>query len=356
MNKLQTFMLKCHAIDYIKNNNIKDKYLFYRDKDAKKGSKTFHVESYETIYDIINNTNKAYLYEHYNDTDPAKLFLDIDYKKNNKIKFSEVLNEIINLVDNALKHHKRLNEAKIILKSCSELKHSAHIIYPNVVFESIKQMKQFIIELKSPFVDNHIIDTAVYKTGCFRLYKSSKMNVGIPLTYSKGINYEFVDDKTLFYDTLVRNINYDSKMIHINLPHYGKQNNTNNNINNTINNKTIIPTNYVDNSIDINLLRKYVFLINEKYGENFDGWIKVGMTLYNIGQSSDYFNIWHDWSKQFSSFSNKLDCMNRWNTFKKTNLTIGTIMMFAFECNNNKYKSINKKIYKKNNNYDDYMF
>ena len=350
-SKSNYFPLKKFALNYIKENDIKNQYLFCRDI-TEDSHKEFYVQPYEEIYRLLTNYKEAHLYECFDDTDPTKLFLDIDYKKSNSIKFSDILNEIITLIDTSLEYYGKFNEAKIILKSCSNEKHSAHIIYPNTIFESIKQIKQFVLNLKSPLVENNIIDISIYKTGCFRMYKSSKLKLGIPLIYYKSINYNYVNDKTLYYDTLVKNISHikNTDYISIELPNqqinYNKYNNkfnNDNNINNNINN-------IINNEHDVKMLEQYVFLINEKYGDNYNGWIKIGMALFNCNQTEECFNLWCNWSKQFASFKDISDCRYRWTRFARSNLTIGTIKQCAKECNPEKYKIIN------NYNYDIYMF
>lgn len=350
-NRLNCFPLKQLALQYIENNNIKHQYLFSRDI-SEDGKQEFYVQSYEEIYNIVNNVKEAHLYEYFNDTDPARLFLDIDYKKDNKVKFSSILNEIIQLIDNTLEEHNRFNQAKIILKSCSNKKHSAHIIYPNVIFENIKQMKKFILDINSPLVENKIIDTAIYKTGCFRLYKSSKMKYKIPLIYYKSINYKFIDDKTIFYDTLVRNISHIPKKDYIKIKLEIPEKNTLKMVQYTNESHKIIDN---DEIIDIDILADYVFIINEQYGEKYKDWIKVGMALYNCNQSEECFNLWCDWSKQFAGFSSVNDCKYKWGKFKRHQygFAIGTIKYYARKSNSKKYLKIEQKY---RCDYNEYMF
>lgn len=147
---------------------------------------------------------------------PVKLHIDLDYKtqtadlhKLNKL-FVRLANETIELINKELSDYGIKDPEIIVLKSnqvidkYKENKVSGHIIYNNIVFEDIYQMKIFFLSLKSDLIDKKIIDKNIYRVGCFRMIGCSKKYKNNKLKFLKGINYQKPnDDNDLFNDSLV---------------------------------------------------------------------------------------------------------------------------------------------------------
>jgi hypothetical protein len=79
-------------LDYIKNNNITNLYLFSEDKIIVKDNqeniiKQFYLLDYKTIY-LLSKKKIFHLYENYEANEKIKLFIDIDIKldDNNNIE------------------------------------------------------------------------------------------------------------------------------------------------------------------------------------------------------------------------------------------------------------------------------
>ena len=73
-----------------------------------------------------------------------------------------------------------------------------------------------------------------------------------------------------------------------------------------------------------------------------DDWIKVGMALKEDGYSYDVFR---DWSSQSKEKFSERDCLNAWMSFKKTGISIGTLIWMA---QSNGYTSPDNKYYEEN--------
>jgi len=170
-------------LDYIKNNNITNLYLFSEDKIIVKDNqeniiKQFYLLDYKTIY-LLSKKKKFHLYENYEANEKVKLFIDIDIKlDNNNIEnkdeyFDEIIDKSIKLFIDELKKYDIKDPEIIILKSSSNNKLSSHIIFNDVIFEDIYHMKQFFGNLKSDLIENKIIDEN--KTGHLNPYMIIKL-------------------------------------------------------------------------------------------------------------------------------------------------------------------------------------
>ena len=159
------------------------------------------------------------MYEYFTQRKALKLFFDIDikypeipttYTGKKEAYLDEIIDKSIKLINKQLRKHKIKNTPIMILKSNRQDKLSSHIIYPEVFFEGIPQMKDWIEKLiKNQKMDT--IDMSVYRDGSLRMLWNSKMDYGVTLEYDRGINYTYKDDKTLFMDSLITCCNTSSK-------------------------------------------------------------------------------------------------------------------------------------------------
>jgi putative DNA primase/helicase len=64
------------------------------------------------------------------------------------------------------------------------------------------------------------------------------------------------------------------------------------------------------------------------YCENYSTWIEIGMSLHEL--DGDGLDLWINWS----SMSDKFDyetCLDKWNTFAPNEITLGSLMYYAYE-------------------------
>jgi hypothetical protein len=341
---------KCIELVHIKNQtyyntkkqaindsiNHPNKNLFSGDLTLNTGCKRFYLLTYPELWAIIKGNKQLHYYENYEENQSLRLFIDIDYKikSTNRISYDELLDQVMETIDESLEIYNIKNAQKIILSSNRQDKNSAHIIYPKVYFKSITHMKIFMMDIKSPLITNKIIDPSVYKVGCFRLYLNSKKGINVPLIYYKGINYKYKNPKTVFNDTLLRNINpkeeeYVPIIIQENIPIKTVQQKSIRDIQ-TINNKTV----------NIETLRKYLFLLGEEHGNHYMDWTKIGIIIHNCNSTEEGFNLWDSWSKQFTSYGGRDICAREWNKFRHGPAGLGTLRKLAKDSNPIEYSKL----------------
>jgi hypothetical protein len=340
--RFKHFYTEAPCVEYV--NTQQNLHLFGEDKKAD-GTKQFYAINRATIY-TLSKLKKFHLYEYYGNEQKLKLFLDIDIKPENipetadkQILFDNYINDSIKLIVNKLEEdHGILNPQIIILKSSSDVKLSAHVIFCDVVFRNIREMKVFITEIKSPLIDKGILDKNVYRKGAFRCMWNSKCGKNINLEFYKGIRYEQQDEKKIFYDTLLTCINLNYHTVDIVIPantEFETQKNTKKNKNKNSQMKKVNGINVDVNDTDIKhpvaTLKMYLDILDVKRADAYDTWLKVGMILYGCNPSPECFYLWDEWSKTCGS-DNYMDQnynMYKWNSFKNTNCSIGSLKYLA---------------------------
>ena len=187
-------------------DNEPSKNLFAIDVSFKSGAKNFLFETYQNIYNYIITHEISYFYEDTtfsNNTTGIKLHIDFDYTyvfnteldRNNYIEnfIINITTQINNKIFNTFNIS---NTPHIILVSDTLLKASFHIIYPEIIFKTIYEMKIFLCGIEH-------IDQNIYKIGCFRMMFCSKINKYNKLLYYNSYNYIIPNDKyTLFLAVL----------------------------------------------------------------------------------------------------------------------------------------------------------
>lgn len=353
--RFKHFYTEAPCVEYIKTQ--KNLHLFGEDVSSDM-RKQFYAINYNTIY-LLSQTKKFHLYEYFNDTEPLKLFLDIDIAPKNipehadkQALFDEIIGDSIKLVTDILEiDHNIIKTPIIILKSSSDIKLSAHIIFPSIVFKSIKEMKFFMFDIKSPLIDKGIIDPLVYKKGAFRCIWNSKCGKYITLEYYQSHNYVYKNEESLFLDCLVKNINNDNHKINVIIPENVNitkninkiQQNHNKilQINNGKKNNEIVKTG--TNKISthsVSSLKPYLQILDLKRADTYKTWLDIGMILHNCNPSEECFTIWNEWSKQSSSYSSR-DCnAYKWSSFKLGFFSIASLKFFAKQDNPDLYPDI----------------
>lgn len=162
--------------------------------------KNYFIGTYDEVYAEMKY-NKHY-YEDHSYNNNIKLHLDID---KNEIFTTElerdknaeiIIDDCLNAVNKKLYEvYKIINPRIIIFISNTLNKLSLHLIYPDIVFNSIYDMK-FLLHN----VSLHL-DMSIYGHRCFRLPFNSKKGKNNELIFFKGIYYNKPDDNfQLFLD------------------------------------------------------------------------------------------------------------------------------------------------------------
>lgn len=326
------FVKKDIAINYIQKNKNKKLYLISEDLCTQNGSKCYYALNYDLLYYLVK-TKKFSLYECFEANEKIKLSLDLDVyirdiPKNvdHQIYFDNLINRAINLIEKKLGEHKIDKPEIIILSSNREDKMSAHIIFNNVCFEDVYAIKIFMLSVNSDLINNNIIDLSIYKTGCLRLLWCSKLGKSNNLEFYKAINYEFKDEKQLFMDTLLKNINDKCQLIPIKIPDNIKITRRINKATKTVNINEINQNNL---KTPLNLIKKYLDILNNKRYEKYGDWIQIGMIIFNNHPNKDGFELWNEWSSKSPNYDGRNICAYKWNTFNFNSLSVGTLKYYA---------------------------
>jgi hypothetical protein len=320
---------KLYALNDIENLGC-DKHLFSFDITCSGGYKYFNVLSNNEIFDIITQGNQ-YFYENYEDNQPIKLFIDLDCKMNthNYNKIDDLINDALNEIIPILNEFGYEEIPIIILDATTPIKLSSHIIFPTVIFKTIRHMKHFMTNIKSDLTENKIIDPSVYRVGCLRLLHCSKMGKNNELKFYKSFNYEYTSDKQLFEDTLITNVNQDIKYIvyeDVIIPKVINEHKIIIN-NKVINLKQSLCQQPTDEEIN-NVLDMLPMSFNDEYIK----WIIV----LNIMKGLNKYDLWNNYCKKSTQY-NETENLKYWNNTNNIFIDINYLVYVVNINNKNKF-------------------
>lgn len=341
------------------------------------GSYYIQAEDYNTFLDnytkSLENGEKHYLTEKHRMISPILIDFDFRYKNETKRKYlSHHIYKLINIYISVLNEFISLDNYKIYVleknlpyfdKEKNITKDGIHIIIPNVITKKnlqlfirnkcLEKMKDiFKNEINSENDVDDIFDEAVIDKNNWMMYGSSKPDKEV---YKVSEVYEWknnenilekIEEKKSLKDYVklfsIRNKFKETKIKFEKNPE--EYDNFNESImekeRNLLTNKQILktsPNNRKNESMDIEIIKKFIKILNPKRSENFDSWIKVGWCLRNI----DY-RLLEDWI-EFSKKSGKYEdgeCENKWTHMKEGNLGIGTLRLWARTDNPKDYEKI----------------
>ncbi len=337
---IKKFVKKEQAIIYIQKHPTL--HLFSEDVSVD-GAKQFYTLDYDTVYQLCNK-RLYHLYENLERNERIKLHIDIDIKldkKNNSKKSScqnllnDTVTQAISLLLKQLHPYNIPTPQIIVLNGSTETKLSAHIIFVNIAFHDIVALKFFMLGISSQLITSKIIDLKIYRVGCFRMLWNSKFGKTNRLGFSKGVNYSFLDDEKLFMDCLVKNVNDDTCVVNFIAPNNVK-------IKRHVSSKakTVPATLAVVAQTDpvrVDVLKRYLDLINVSQTDSYDTWLQVGMCLYSCNSTEESFNLWDQWSSCSSSYDCRDVCAYKWNSFRPGCYSLGTLKYLAKSDSPQKY-------------------
>jgi hypothetical protein len=281
--------------------NKTDEQLFAFDVNIN-GAKNFVFNSYINIYDIIKNPNyNSHFHEDNTFAKSIKLYIDIDEDKkfNNELERDKyanfILGNILSKLSIKIYQSFKINDTpSIILISDTLNKLSLHIIYPNIVFNNVYEMKYFINDID-------YIDQAVYRVGCFRMMYCSKFGKDNKLIYFDSRNYKKPnDDYLLFLDACICYTN-NKKPLEYKIKE----------INVKPSNKKIIERNYKYINVDFNKIEKALDKLKENSNE-YIKWLSISFCLKDLYLGVDDKNKVYELYENFSKTSSKYNkCKNK---------------------------------------------
>ena len=168
----------------------------------------------------------------------VKLFYDLEFSiqlngaKNHQEmtkKFMQLIIQYLESVHGATEPGRNV----VVLNSSDAVKYSFHLVFPSIIFEDIRQIKTFNLQMMSSFTEEEkklfqvqkkdgsngsFVDNSVYSSHRnMRLFKSSKYNQSRYLKIQQYGHKEFLnnnyihpnEEKRIFLDSLISNIEED---------------------------------------------------------------------------------------------------------------------------------------------------
>ena len=260
----------------------------------------------------------------------VRLCLDLDIvnddipKNEDRMEyFDKIIRDATRIINKKLKRSEdNLGTPQIIIDdACNDIKLSGHVIYKNMVFEDISLLRRFMHGLKEEYkdkkekylFDNEIIDLHIYDGKTLRLPKNCKYGKTNYLKFYKGINYDNIDDETLFYDSMVIPQYDDFEIVNLYEIEYEKD---------KIIKKIKIPKlvvkdtkNYTfENKIPLEQIQKYVNLLSRKRCTDYGTRLEIGCIIKNCNSNGLY--IFDCWSKLTTKDNyNKIAVEAQWAVF-----------------------------------------
>ena len=255
-----------------------DKQLFSFDAKSN-GSKNFLFKTYSDIYQTIIKSDKPYYYEDNTFTKSIKLFIDYDQEIIFKTplqrdKYAQKISESIlkNVNEKLYSLFKIQNTPIIVLISDTLTKMSLHIIFTDIIFQTVYQIKHFMQDIS-------LIDQSVYKTGCFRMLYCSKFARNNKLIYSHSYNYTYpTTDYQFFLDTSICYTENKQLLPFEILTQDIKNQYTSRSKNNKIHN---IPRNYTYQNIDFDILQTTLDKLIPK-ADNYIEWLTISLSIKDL--------------------------------------------------------------------------
>ena len=357
-NGIIIFNQKAKALQYINETKNASLKLFSEDIVKNTGIKHFLVATRKQIYDLIKTHNRNHLYENIEHNQKVKLHFDIDYKTDEykrsilNVIFDKLVNEVVRDVSLALEKYDIVNPQILVLKSKQFInknggnKVSAHLIFTDVVFNDISDMKLFFYTIESKLINNKILDGAIYRPGCFRLINCSKIGKENNLYFYKTINFDYDSDisetsSIIFNDSLVTCINHAYYEI--------ERNTIIQEVSETQTIKDITPKKYIQiianndesfiyllNDIDFEYLIAIVKNIPKEANKQYIDWLLVTgafkdlyMHIDDEEQKGKVIKIWDEWSKDDVKSYNKQNNYAIFNNLKLNRIDINYLNWLA---------------------------
>jgi hypothetical protein len=352
----QIFYTIDKAREYMKEKSEQPLFLFSKDFIPNEQKKRYIVTTQDTLFKNYG-TNDHNLYENINVNKKIKLFIDLDIKledlpENANIMkvYKETYSQITYKISESLKEKYGITDYQVITitshrkdKNGKNIKASAHCVYKNIVFENVNSLGYFMADMKIDENVNKFVDKSVYGNKSLRMVFNSKLGLNNPLVLNskKCENYEYTNDKDLFFDCLLHHIEDEATLVpFVNHKAAKKELPTKINDSKTYGNKLTISKTHTMQTIPIETIKLYASLITGDYLDDYMKWLYVGMAIHNSNPSEEAFDLWDKISQKSRKYSNKYYNMAKWNSFKFTPMSINYIKHVASVCNKDEYQKI----------------
>ena len=298
--------------------------------------KRFYVLDPSIIYSKMISNRSSHYYEFWNESMKIQFALDLDMKEVNSYEESiEIVKKNILKVCDGVKKYYGL-EYKIpeiiVLESDSRYsiieskKYSYRVIFRGINYQNHLVAKDFYKRLHKEYNIEHS-DISIYGKTCLRLCYSSKYGknaILIPIEVdingeqtmtdlnSNLSNYQF------FLKTMITQTYSSDKEI--------KQTQMSTPISKS---KIKIDESNTSGAAVSNIkLEEILFQLPSEYYDEYNKWIKVGMSLLSLDDNdTSYFSLWDRWSKQSEKYDES-KTLKTWEGLKRTDkkISIGALI------------------------------
>jgi P4 family phage/plasmid primase-like protien len=327
---------------------------------------------YKKYIESLENNNNLHITEKHKRFSP--ILLDFDFRFNvinNNLKrlytFDDIL-EIVKIYTSVLNEYINTDNYRVYIlekKNPSIYKDNIgkdgiHIIIPEIITKSNLQyiIRKKCLELMKPVFErigiindiDDIFDEAVIEKNNWLMYGSSKpekesyeiTNI-LKFENKKKINKIIENNKVGYYVKLfsLRNKDIETPIKIEKMEEIMEYNNIKTEEERkelTIKQVFKHSKNYKkNNNCDIEIIKKFVKILNINRSKSFESWIRVGWCLRNI--DNRLLEDWIEFSKNSEKYEDG-ECEKKWDYMKDGNLGIGTLRMWANKDDPEQYKKI----------------
>jgi hypothetical protein len=335
----------------LKSKDAKSSLMLFQEDIDKAGTKKFYVTDPKLIFTKIEKTAEPHFYEFWSDKTKMCFGVDIDYDKTSSEIEPDTLvkNVIKTVIDGAKKYYNYeykisdiivLENDKYLQEQDNPKKYSSHIIFRGLNFENVTVCKDFFLRLNKDYeIEKMHVDKAIYNLTCLRLYLNSKMGktaILVPKCVTIDKKKTCMPSDSIFKDNSTNSVGGSTNLykffLKTMLTHTISTDQT---IGvKDIKNKTkaVLPKQYEGSNNISNINIDHILeSLPEKYHDEYDLWVKIGMILYQYHSDKfDTFTLWDNWSQKSAKYKQK-EMAGKWKSFSNANskISIGTLIKWA---------------------------
>jgi hypothetical protein len=338
-------------------NDHDEKYNVYGCDDEYINKKGHPIKNYFVLQKgtawIYTKKGTCHLNEMIREGAKCKMYFDIDMKdihplpkqsvkefnRNKKREFDKIIIELMNKINYYIKSKNTdIDLSIIVLTSHAKseegyyTKLSAHIIYENVHVNNNDEMRHFVQQMKlkedelelSKDLSKSLDENVYTKNRLFRCMLNTKIDKNIKLVYTNEYddltNYEYINDKKCFNDSLICNIDEENSYL-FPVDNYVKKLKAKKQ--KIIKEKEIIDgkERIVERLLydyPIKTIQKYANIISAKMFDKYIDWFTIGSNIFNCNSTDEGLKLWiklSKRSKKYSEYEVEISCKNKWQNF-----------------------------------------
>ena len=90
---------------------------------------------------------------------------------------------------------------------------------------------------------------------------------------------------------------------------------------------------------ELKTARELLLMVNDSRAENYNDWMDIGWTLYNISDADEEgLNLWIDFSSRCGEKFDENNCVHLWSKMVKKDKTLGSLKFIAEQDNPEEFR------------------